>query len=148
MLGSFIIGNERKHTHSLGSLSQLALLFRAPNEMNQLVKYLTFQNRYYDLEVHIRIGVFKFFFKYYPLCVCVLSRFSCVQLFAILWIVVRQALLSRDSPGKNTEVGCRALLQGIFLSHRLKLCLLCLLHWQVGSLPLAPPGTSKYYPLH
>ena len=32
-----------------------------------------------------------------------------------------------------------ALLQGIFLTQGLNSCLLCLLHWQVGSLPLAPP---------
>ena len=30
--------------------------------------------------------------------------------------------------------------QGIFLTQGLNLSLLCLLHWQVGSLPLAPPG--------
>ena len=45
-----------------------------------------------------------------------------------------------DSPGKNTSVGCHALLQGIFLMQGLNLGLLCLLHWQAGSLPLAPPG--------
>ena len=33
-----------------------------------------------------------------------------------------------DSPGKNTGVGCRALLQGIFLTLGLKPHLLCLLH--------------------
>ena len=37
-------------------------------------------------------------------------------------------------------VGCHALLQGIFLTQGLNLCLLCLLHWQAGSIPLAPPG--------
>ena len=53
-------------------------------------------------------------------------------------------LLSQwDSPGKNTGVGCHALLQGIFLTQRLNWCLLCLLHWQVGSLPLAPPGKPE-----
>ena len=45
-----------------------------------------------------------------------------------------------DSPGKNTEVGCHALLQEIFPSQGSNLCLLCLLHLQVGSLPLAPLG--------
>ena len=45
-----------------------------------------------------------------------------------------------DSPGKNTRVGCHALLQGNYLALGLNLCLLCLLHWQVGSLPLAPHG--------
>ena len=45
-----------------------------------------------------------------------------------------------DSPGKNIIVGCHALLQGIFLTQRLNLCLL---HQQVGSLPLVPPGKPK-----
>ena len=45
-----------------------------------------------------------------------------------------------DSPGKNTGVGCHALLQGTFLTQGSNPCLLSLLHWQVGSLPLAPPG--------
>ena len=34
----------------------------------------------------------------------------------------------------------RALLQGFFPTQGLNPHLLCLLHWQVGSLPLAPPG--------
>ena len=45
-----------------------------------------------------------------------------------------------DSPGKNTGVGCHALLQGIFLTQGLNPRLLSLLHWQAGSLPLASPG--------
>ena len=40
-----------------------------------------------------------------------------------------------DSPGKNTGVGCCALLQGIFLTQGSSPYLL---HWQAGSLPLAP----------
>ena len=40
----------------------------------------------------------------------------------------------------NTGVGCHSLLQGIFPTSGWNLCLLCLLHWQAGSLPLAPPG--------
>ena len=32
------------------------------------------------------------------------------------------------------------LFQGIFLTQGSNMYLLCLLHWQVGSLPLAPPG--------
>ena len=52
-----------------------------------------------------------------------------------------------DSLGKNTGVGCHAL-QGIFPTQRSKPHLLCLLHQQVGSLPLAPPGkppSHKWY---
>ena len=43
-------------------------------------------------------------------------------------------------PGKNTGVGCHALLQGIFRTQGSNPSLLHLLHWQALSLPLAPPG--------
>ena len=39
---------------------------------------------------------------------------------------------------------CRALLQGIFLTQGSNPHLLHLLHWQVGSLSLAPPGKPYY----
>ena len=45
-----------------------------------------------------------------------------------------------DPPGKNTDVGCHALLQGIFLTQGSNPHLLSLLHWQVSSLPLMPLG--------
>ena len=45
-----------------------------------------------------------------------------------------------DFPGKNTGVSCHALLQGIFPIQGSNLHLLSLLHWQLGSLPLVPPG--------
>ena len=43
-----------------------------------------------------------------------------------------------DFPGKNTGVGCHALLQGIFPTQGSHLPLWRLLLWQAGSLPLAP----------
>ena len=43
-----------------------------------------------------------------------------------------------DSPGKNTGVGCHALLQGIFPTQGLNS-----LHWKVGSLPRTPAGKPK-----
>ena len=45
--------------------------------------------------------------------------------------------------GKNTKVGCHFLLQGLFLTQGLNLPLLCLLHWQVDSLPLSHLGSPK-----
>ena len=36
--------------------------------------------------------------------------------------------------------------RGIFLIQRSNACLLCLLHWQMGSLPLAPPGKPPSLP--
>ena len=52
-------------------------------------------------------------------------------------------LCSWDSPGKITGVHCHALLQGIFLTQGSNPHLLRLLHWQVGSLSLAPPQKHK-----
>ena len=54
--------------------------------------------------------------------------------------VAHQVPLPWDSLGKNTGVGCHALLPGSFPTQGSSLHLLCLLHWQVGSLSLMPPG--------
>ena len=43
-----------------------------------------------------------------------LSRFSCVRLFATPWTVAHQVLSPQDSSGKNTGVGGHALFLGIF----------------------------------
>ena len=51
-----------------------------------------------------------------------LSRSSHVQLFVNLRTVAHQAPLSMDSAGKNTGVGCHALLSGIFPTQRLNPC--------------------------
>ena len=40
-------------------------------------------------------------------------------------------------------MGCHALLQGIFVTQGPNRCLLCLLCWQVDSLPLVPPGKPQ-----
>ena len=42
--------------------------------------------------------------------VCMLSHFHGVWLFATPWTVACQLLFPWDSPGKNTVVGCHALL--------------------------------------
>ena len=49
-----------------------------------------------------------------------------------------------DYPGKNTGVSCHFLLQRIFPTQGSNPCLLCLLHWQADSLPLAPPGKPYF----
>ena len=72
--------------------------------------------------------------------VCAQSHFSHVQLCATPWTAARQALYYWDSPDKNTGVGCHSLLQGIFPTQGLNPRLLSLLHWQVSSSLLAPPG--------
>ena len=47
---------------------------------------------------------------------CMLSHFSCVRLLETPWTVACQAPLSMEFSSKNIGVGCRALLQGIFLN--------------------------------
>ena len=77
--------------------------------------------------------------------VCVLSCFSHIQLFATLWTVAHQSPLfmgfsrqecwsellcppSKDLPHPGSSPGLSRLL-----------------HWQVGSLPLAPPGKPAFH---
>ena len=60
--------------------------------------------------------------------------------FVILWIVAPQLPPSMGFSRQETGVGCHALPQGTFLTQGSNPCLLCLLRWQVGSLPLAPLG--------
>ena len=77
---------------------------------------------------------------------CILVRVSAQPLQSYLTLCnpiyhsVPGSSVHGDSPGKNTGVGCHALLQGILLTQESNLRLLCLLHWQAGSLPLEPTG--------
>ena len=71
--------------------------------------------------------------------VCAKSLQSCLTI--IVWTTGPASLLCpRDSPGRNTGVGCHALLQRIFLTKGLNQRVLHLLPWEAGSLTLAPPG--------
>ena len=72
-------------------------------------------------------------------CVCVCSR-ACTQTCS----VPPGSSVHGDSPGKNTEVGCHFLLQGIFLTQGLNPRLLLLLHWQADSLPLSQLGNCFF----
>ena len=56
----------------------------------------------------------------------------------VLWPA--RLLCPWDSSGKNTGVGCHALLQRIFLTQGSSPHILYLLHWHVGCFPLVPPG--------
>ena len=64
------------------------------------------------------------------MCVHAKSFQSCLTLCDPLDCTPPGSSVHGDSPGKNTGVGCHALLQGIFLTQGLNLRLL---HWQVDS---------------
>ena len=71
---------------------------------------------------------------------------SHVQLLAAPWTVAHQAH-QWDFPVKNPGVDCHFVLQGIFPTQGSNPCLLCLLHWQVSSLPLRHLGNPVSWPL-
>ena len=77
-----------------------------------------------------------------PIQLCVYVRMlSYVQLF----VTPQNCSQPWNFPGKNTGVGCHFLLQGIFLIQGSNPRLLCLLHWQVGSLPLLHMRSQSQY---
>ena len=61
---------------------------------------------------------------------------ECVHACQVAPVISNPQTVARQALG----MGCHFLLQGIFLTQGSNLGLSCLLHWQVGSLPLAPPG--------
>ena len=75
-------------------------------------------------------------------CACVVSHFSCAQLFSTLWTIACQDPLSMGFSRQGYWNGLP--LQEdppsrIFLTQGSNLCFVCLLHWQASSLLLAPP---------
>ena len=86
------------------------------------------------------------------LCVCLSFRLWCAQPFSVVsdsfWPHGPQParlLCPWDSPGKNTGVGCYALLQGSFPTQGSNPCLLHLLHCRPNSLPLSHWGNPKIF---
>ena len=74
-------------------------------------------------------------------CICAKSLQS-VRPFAVLWTVARQAPLSVGFSRRSWSE-LPSFLQGIFPTWGSSSLCSCLLHWQAGSLPLAPSG--KFY---
>ena len=81
--------------------------------------------------------------KVSPVWVCGRSLQLCLMLCDL---TPARLLCPWGSLGKNTGASNHALLQRIFPTQGVKLHLLHLLHWQVGSLPLVPPGKLKSKP--
>ena len=73
-------------------------------------------------------------------CLCVLVPQSCLSPCDPMDCSPPGSSVHGNSPGKNTEVDCHALLQRFFPTQGLNPRLLCLLHWHENSLPLEPPG--------
>ena len=73
----------------------------------------------------------------------VLCSLSPVRLCATPWTGARQAPLSMGFFRQEYWNGLPFPLQGLFPTQRSNPQLLCLLHWQVDSLPLSPPESPQ-----
>ena len=71
---------------------------------------------------------------------CMLSCFTRVRLFVAPWTVACLAPLPMGSSRQECWRGLPCLPPGDLPNPGNEPHLLCLLHWQAGSLPLAPPG--------
>ena len=69
-----------------------------------------------------------------------LSRFSDVRLFVTLWTIVHQDLLAIGFSSQEYWSGLPYPPPGDLLYPGIEPTSLCLLHWHMGSLSLAPPG--------
>ena len=82
--------------------------------------------------------------SYKPYCELAVLVFSPVPLFVTLYTVAHSAPLSMGIfQARILGWVCHFLLQEIFPTQGLNLCLLHLLHWQVDSLPLSPLGSLQ-----
>ena len=68
---------------------------------------------------------FSLFIYYLQVCTCAKSLHLCLILCNPMECSPPGSTVHGDSPGKNTGVGCHALLQGIFPAQGWNLCLLC-----------------------
>ena len=104
---------------------------------------LSFQNLMHILLLqHFSIWILNFQWLRWSMHACMLSCFSRVWLFVTMDQPTRLLCLW-DSPGKNTGVGCHAILQRIFPTQGSTPRLLGLLYWQVSSSPVTPPRKPK-----
>ena len=99
-----------------------------------------------DHWINIRYYIYIYIYVHVCVCMCMCCVLSCSFMSDSLWSHELQAtglLCPWDFPGKNSGVGCHALLQGIFLTQGSNPHLSDVLHWQADFLPLAPPGKPE-----
>ena len=79
-------------------------------------------------------------------CMCSKSLQSCLTLCDSMDHSLPRSSVHGILQARILELGCHFFLQGVLPTQGSCSCLLCLLHWQAGSLPLVPPG--KPYQSH
>ena len=106
---------------SSNTASQLVIFRLYWHRIIELLKNLLFILVFYHRN-YIRLGLsFKvtwFIHLVLDNTLCMLSCYSCAQLFVTLWTVAHRLLCWWDSPGKNIAVGCHASPQEISPTQR------------------------------
>ena len=134
-------------TRRLSRVSQEGEIDRLPNVSDYIVKKYTFRG-----EFGCDLLITEMKWKVKAKCVFITLRVGAqsLQSCLTLWpyrLQPTRFLCPWDSPGKNTGVGCHALLQGIFLNRglnpRLLLCRWILYHWATRDAPSITPRKTK-----
>ena len=137
-------GKTLKRCHDNGTLSWWTPLKRCccvnPSQVAKRCKRHNRAAIWGELLSQEMVSVMMTVYVCVPLCECARSVVS--DSFVTAWTVARLPC-PWNFPSKNTRMGFHFLLQGIFPTQGSNLLLLCLLYWQVDSLPLAPPGNWK-----
>ena len=128
--------NDRSRSVEEEVLSKHPLLLVRSDYKQVSPKFLVFLNSTSAVKSYFKNYTLSFTNKEWVL----LSHFSHVWLFVTLWTIAHLAPLSMGFSRQENWSGLHALFQRIFLTQGWNLHLLLLLSWQVGSLPLAPPG--------
>ena len=103
--------------------------------------YIRSDSQFFSLLSHVKFKIKtttteSYFLPVIMMCVC---PKSCLTLLTP-WTVARQAPLSMGFSRQEYWSGLPHPPPGDLPNPGIEPCLFCLLHWQVGSLPLAPPG--------
>ena len=118
------------------NLIQLFLfILKAQNINLQCKNTFKFQEKIYQNKTMFLGWVYA---KLLQLCPTVCDPMDCSPLGSSVHGMLHALILELPFP----SFSCHFLLQGIFLIQGSKPRLLYLLHWQIGSLPLAPPRKS------
>ena len=118
-------------------ISKFVLLVRVYFHVKMVFYFLT---NGLIIEVFTHVGKQSLFFV--PSCGRAKSLQSCLTLCDRMDCSPAGFSVHGILQARNTGVGCHFLLQGIFPTEGPIPCLLSLLHWQTGSLPLGPPNNN------
>ena len=141
--------NKRKT--NLKNMNKL-LIFKAPEAHYKEILGFPIIHIYICIQIYIylyiHLYIYVYLYTYIHMCACAMSLQSCLTLCNPMYSSPPGSSVHRDSPGKNTGVGCQALLQGIFPIQGSNPYLLRLLHFRWILYLLSHRGSPIYTYTH